>query len=219
MSDRPLARRAPLSRRALPCLLLTTALASAGCRGAGAFKISPISDAMTSETLLGCVAEVAAESGLPVIEQRADAPEPTLWARSDSLDAEVAAPRRIDVLTVSFKKLGRGLKVLAQTFDLRGVVRTSDARTGDARTGESRTSESRSSEPRVAAAPLARPAANTAGSGANQTADASANVGPSAASAAGDDGDDGTLWHATSPSLRVAEARDAVLARCGSLGP
>jgi hypothetical protein len=153
---------------------------------------------MTSATLLGCVAEVAAEAGLPVIEQRTDAPEPTLWARSDSLDTEVAASRRIDVLTVSFKKLGRGLKVLAQTFDLRGGA----------------------GAPRAAVAPLARPAANPvrstavdAGSGASAATNAS--VGPSANAA--DDG--GTLWRATSPSLRVAEARDAVLARCGSLGP
>ena len=202
MSHRPLARRAPLSRRALPCcLLLAAALTTGGCRGAGAFKISPISDGMTSATLLGCVAEVAAESGLPVIEQRADAPEPTLWARSDSLAAKIAAPRRVDVLTVSFKKLGRGLKVLAQTFDLRGSARA---------------------DARVAAAPLARSTINTAGNAVTNSGgtitNAAANVGPSAADAA-DDGNDGTLWHATSPSLRVAEARDAVLARCGSLGP
>jgi hypothetical protein len=70
---------------------------------------------------------------------------------------------------VSFKKLGRGLKVLAQTFDLRQGT---------------------------AAAPLVRPAGRTSADGANG----------------------GTLWQATQPSLRVAEARDAVLARCGSLG-
>ena len=211
MSHRPLARRAPLTRRALPsCLLLTAALTSAGCRGAGAFKISPISDGMTAATLLGCVAEVAAESGLPVIEQRADAPEPTLWALSDSLDVPAAAPRHIDVLTVSFKKLGRGLKVLAQTFDLRAGARA-EAR-----------AEAR------AAVPLARPAANTPGNpGAGSVAGHAVNVsagtrpsdGPSTGDGAADDANDGTLWHATAPSLRVAEARDAVLARCGSLGP
>ena len=203
MSHRPLARRAPLTRRALPsCLLLTAALTSAGCRGAGPFKISPISDAMTPATLLGCVAEVAAESGLPVIEQRADAPEPTLWARSDSASAEIVASRRIDVLTVSFKKLGRGLKVLAQTFDLRTGTRA---------------------DARVALA-LARPAVNTPGRAVanGESADGTVtrvNDGPSAADAGVDDANDGTLWHATAPSLRVAEARDAVLARCGSLGP
>jgi hypothetical protein len=150
------------------------ALALSACRS-GAFKISPISEGMTAETLLGCVAEVAEQNGLPVIEQRADAPEPTLWARSDALDSVPAtrpadAPRRIDVLTVSFKQLGRGLKVLAQTFDLRGN------------------------------GPLARPAARS--------------VSPAVTG----DGDDGTLWQATAPSPRVAEARDAVLERCGSLG-
>ena len=171
MSHRPLARRA---RLAAPALL--AALALPACRGG--FKISPVSEGMTAETLLGCVAEVAEQNGLPVIEQRADAPEPTLWARSAALDGvpaaggavDAAAPRRVDVLTVSFKKLGRGLKVLAQTFDLR-----QGAGTG----------------------PLVRPAGRT-----------------SAEAAKGD----GTLWQATQPSLRVAEARDAVLARCGSLG-
>jgi hypothetical protein len=155
---------------------------------------------MTPATLLGCVAEVAAESGLPVIEQRTDAPEPTLWARSDSLTTEVAASRRIDVLTVSFRKLGRGLKVLAQTFDLRGGAR-SDGR---------------------GVAALARPAAITAGRASASVGggtSARASEGPSANEAVRDDGNDGTLWHATAPSLRVAEARDAVLARCGSLGP
>ena len=186
MSHRPLARRAPQLRRALPALAAVAALAGTGCRSAGPFKISPISDAMTPSTLLGCVAEVAAERGLPVIEQRAEAEEPTLFARSAALDAPQAAdPRRVDMLTVSFRKLGRGLRVLAQTF----VVRVQPGAPGAAAT--------------AAAAPVVRPAANVSS-------------GPAVAD---DTPNDGTLWQATQPSLRVAEARDAVLARCGSLGP
>jgi hypothetical protein len=189
---RPLARRASRQRRALPTLpllLAAGALSTAACRGSGAFKISPVSDAMTASTLLGCVAEVAEQSGLPVIEQRTEAPEPTLWARSDSLDAPASTPRRIDVLTVSFKKLGRGLRVLAQTFDVRSPAR-----------------------PTVAAAQLARPTANVRAE--------PALTGPAADAAhPADVQPDGARWDATEPSLRVAEARDAVLARCGSLGP
>ncbi|MDF1502669.1 hypothetical protein [Roseisolibacter sp. H3M3-2] len=165
---RPLARRV---RLVAPALLVVAALPA--CRSG--FQISPISEGMTSETLLGCVAEVAEQNGLPVIEQRPDAAEPTLWARSTDLEsaatADAAAPRRVDVLTVSFRKLGHGLKVLAQTFDLRQGA------------------------PAAAPAALVRPAGRTA-----------------------NDDTDGTLWHATAPSLRVAEARDSVLARCGSLG-
>lgn len=186
MPHRPLARRAPQLRRALPAVVAVAALASVGCRGAGAFNISPISDAMTPSTLLGCVAEVAAERGLPVIEQRAEAEEPTLLARSAPLDAPTVEPRRIDVLTVSFRKLGRGLKVLAQTFVVRGQAAAASAAAG---------------APTSAA--LVRPASNPG------TGPAAADVTPN----------DGTLWQATQPSLRVAEARDAVLARCGSLGP
>ncbi|MGZ8411923.1 MAG: hypothetical protein ACXW05_04265 [Gemmatirosa sp.] len=185
MSHRPLARRAPLVRRALPALAVA-ALASTGCRGAGAFKISPISDAMTSSTLLGCVAEVAELHGLPVIEQHAEAVEPTLLARSAPLDAPASAePRRIDALTVSFKKLGHGLRVLAQTFVVKGqhVAATASA---------------------APTSPLVRPASRVI-------------AGPATSDAANEK--DGTLWQATAPSLRVAEARDAVLARCGSLGP
>ncbi len=189
MPHRPLARRAPQLRRALPALAAVAVLAGTGCRSAGPFKISPISDAMTPSTLLGCVAEVAAERGLPVIEQRAEAEEPTLFARSAALDAPQAAdPRRVDMLTVSFKKLGRGLKVLAQTF----VVR-----------GHSAASAASGAVASVAAAPVVRPAANVSS-------------GPAVAD---ETPNDGTLWQATQPSLRVAEARDAVLARCGSLGP
>ncbi|GLC26285.1 hypothetical protein [Roseisolibacter agri] len=186
MSHRPLARRAPQLRRALPALVAVAALAGTGCRSAGPFKISPISDAMTPSTLLGCVAEVAAERGLPVIEQRAEADEPTLFARSTALDAPQSAdPRRVDMLTVSFKKLGRGLKVLAQTFVVRGQPAASGAVAS------------------AAAPAVVRPAANVS-------------AGPAVAD---DTPNDGTLWQATQPSLRVAEARDAVLARCGSLGP
>jgi hypothetical protein len=43
--------------------------------------------------------------------------------------------------------------------------------------------------------------------------------GANAATGANEADGDGALWRATAPSLRVAEARDAVLARCGSLGP
>ena len=187
---RPLSRLASRQRRALPTLpllLAAGALSTAACRGPGAFKISPVSDGMTASTLLGCVAEVAEQNGLPVIEQRADAPEPTLWARSDSLDAPANAPRRIDVLTVSFKKLGRGLRVLAQTFDVRSPARSA-----------------------AVAAPLVRPTANLR---------AEASLAGPADTASSDAQPDGARWDATEPSLRVAEARDAVLARCGSLGP
>lgn len=201
MTLRPLARRAPHLRRALSALAAVV-LATTGCRGAGAFKISPISDAMTPSTLLGCVAEVAAQEGLPVIEQRADAPEPTLFARSAALDAPQAPePRRIDMLTVSFKQLGRGLRVIAQTFVVRapGAVQT------------------------AAAGPAARPASGSLLRQVSRVDGASVGAGDGGATIAagtdGDDGNDGTLWQATAPSLRVAEARDAVLARCGSLGP
>jgi hypothetical protein len=186
---RPLARHASRQRRALPALLVVAALSSAGCRGPGAFKISPVSDGMTASTLLGCVAEVAEQNGLPLIEQRADSPEPTLWARSDSLDTAPMTSRRIDVLTVSFRKLGRGLRVLAQTFDVRGPARSA-----------------------AAAAQLARPAANT------RTEPTLAGPAADAPTPGGARPDD-ARWDATEPSLRVAEARDAVLARCGSLGP
>ncbi len=184
MKHRPLARRASRLRRALPALTVA-ALLSTGCRGAGAFKISPISDSMTPTTLLGCVAEVAEQHGLPVIEQDTEAAEPTLLARSAPLDAPSVEPRRIDALTVSFKKLGHGLRVLAQTFVVRGQALASS---GSAASGES--------------APLARQVSRVSG-GTEASAESRAN--------------DGTLWQATAPSLRVAEARDAVLARCGSL--
>jgi hypothetical protein len=194
---RPLARRAPLLGRALPAFL-TAALLGTGCRGAGPFKVSPISDAMTPATLLGCVAEVAAEHGLPVIEQHAEATEPTLLARSAALDAPSSVePRRIDALTVSFKKLGHGLRVLAQTFVVKGQSLASAA-TATAGAPTSANAGSQTS------APLARQVSRVS-------------TGPATSGEASER--DGTLWQATAPSLRVAEARDAVLARCGSLGP
>lgn len=203
MTHRPLARRAPHLRRALPALAAVV-LATTGCRGAGAFKISPISDAMTPSTLLGCVAEVAAQEGLPVIEQRADAPEPTLFARSAALDAPQAPePRRIDMLTVSFKKLGRGLRVIAQTF----VVRAP---------GALQTAAAGSTGP--ATASLVRQVSRIDGASVG-AGDGGATIAAASEGGDGNDGNDGTLWQATAPSLRVAEARDAVLARCGSLGP
>lgn len=177
MTSRPLARRAHPLRRALPAAVALAALTSAGCRSGSILTFNPISDAMTAETLMGCVAEAATEAGLPVIERRTATEEPTLWARSASM-AEPAPRdgRRVDMLTVSFKKLGRGLRVVAQTFDLRPGART----------------DARSTSAPAAFVPMAtrrEPETN------------------------------GTLWSATSPSMRVAEARDAVLARCGTLGP
>lgn len=184
MVHRPLVRRASLPPRALPALVLAATLAT-GCRSGGGFTLNAVSEGVTPRTLLGCVAEVATESGFPLIEQRPDAREPTLRARSAPVvGSGTRAPeaRRMDVLTVSLARVGSGLRVLAQTFDPRPG---SAAPVAAMRAPQS----------------LARFAANT---------------GPTATETPADEAD-GTLWEATAPSRRVADARDAVLERCGSL--
>ncbi len=162
MPCRPLARRSARAlaparrslRRQAAALLALAPLALGACGSSG--PLSTLSSNSTPQTVLQCVREVATEQGLPVIEQleaRTDsaAPAPMLRAQSAPL---AAGNQAIDVLTVSFAKIGRGLRVAAQTL---------------------------------------RPRASGRGAA-------------------------GALWQADAPSPHLAEARDVVLARCGSLG-
>jgi hypothetical protein len=109
------ARRAPVAG-----VLLLAVTACAGRAAPGTLPLPPGARA-SAETgpLLVCAAEVAAEVGLPVIEQRAERGE--LRALSADWRGATPAAGRLDVVTVRIgNKVSQGLRVLAQTFRRRG---------------------------------------------------------------------------------------------------
>jgi predicted small lipoprotein YifL len=111
----PAARPAPRALAALAALATLTA-----CAGRGPLALAADSRAATPATVLTCVAEVAVEAGLPVIEQHPEAETPELRAQSAAALATSGADARptpaFDVLVVHVGKVGSGLRARAQTF-------------------------------------------------------------------------------------------------------
>ena len=116
---RALAPRPTARSLAAPVL---AALALSGCAGRSPVTLAADSRAATPATVLTCVAEVAAEAGLPVIERRPEGETPVLRARSAAPTAAGPEARSatggqpFDVLVVTVGRAGRRLRALAQTF-------------------------------------------------------------------------------------------------------
>lgn len=158
MPSRRPARRS--SRAAVLPLVVTVTLLGA-CGGRSPLSRTPMARSGSTGTVLACAAEVAEQTGLPVIERAGEGDELRALS-SGALAAGTGAgegEQAVDAVVVSLgartfgDRVRHGLRVLAQTFH--------------------------------------RQAGGAAGANA---------------------------WQATAPSERAVGARDAILARCGTLG-
>lgn len=121
MPHRSSAPARPSAGRPARCALGAFAAVAtlAACAGRGPVTLAADSRAATPETVLTCVAEVALEAGLPVIEQHPEAEMPELRAQSAPALATGGSDGRapaLDLLVVRVGKVGKGLRALAHTF-------------------------------------------------------------------------------------------------------